>query len=79
MKNNQIKETTNMKISEVREMSSKDILERIEMEKTQLVKARLNHTVSPLENTTQIKNTRRDIAKMMTILRERQLNESKNS
>lgn len=68
-----------MKISEVKEMSTKDILERIDLEKAQLVKARLNHSVSPLENTTQIKNTRRAIAKMLTVLRERELNESKKN
>ena len=34
----------------------------------------LNHSVSPLENPAQIKDARRTIAKMKTVLRENELN-----
>ncbi len=39
-----------MKNSEVRELSDKELLERIENEKETLVRMKLNHAVSPLDN-----------------------------
>ena len=64
-----------MKASEVREMSIADIRERIEIEKANLDTMKINHTISPLEDTSKIAKARRDIARMMTILAEK---ESKN-
>jgi large subunit ribosomal protein L29 len=66
-----------MKASEIREMSTKDLQERVELEKTQQAKMRLNHAISPLENTSKIKEQRKDIARMLTILHERKINEIK--
>lgn len=66
-----------MKASEIREMSTKDLLERVEQEKSQQAKMRLNHAISPLENTSKIKEQRKDIARMLTILHERKINEVK--
>ena len=64
-----------MKASEVREMSIADLRERIEIEKANLDTMKVNHTISPLEDTSKISKARRDIARMMTILAEK---ESKN-
>ena len=64
-----------MKASEVREMSIADLRERIEMEKANLDTMKVNHTISPLEDTSKIAKARKDIARMMTILAEK---ESKN-
>ena len=64
-----------MKASEIREMSIADIRERIEIEKANLDTLKVNHTISPLEDTSKIAKARRDIARMMTILAEK---ESKN-
>jgi large subunit ribosomal protein L29 len=64
-----------MKSSEIKEMAPHEIEERIETLSQELVRMRLNHTISPLENPLKIKNTRRDIARMNTILRQKQLNE----
>lgn len=61
-----------MKTSEIRELTAGEIIERVDTEKTNLLKAKLNHAVSPAENSTTIKNMRRDIARMLTILREKQ-------
>lgn len=61
-----------MKTSEIRELTAGEIIERVETEKTNLLKAKLNHAVSPAENSTTIKNMRRDIARLLTILREKQ-------
>ncbi len=60
-----------MKIAEVKEFSTTDLVERIELEKENLRKMKLNHTVSPLENPGKIKELRRDIARMLTVLRQR--------
>ena len=61
-----------MKVSEVREMSVADLRDRIELEKNNLDTMKLNHAVSPLEDTSKIRKTRQDIARMITILAEKE-------
>ena len=61
-----------MKIAEVREMSIADLQDRIGVEKANLETMKINHAVSPLENTSEIKKLRRDIARMMTVLAQKQ-------
>ena len=61
-----------MNASEVREMSIADIRERIEIEKANLDTMKINHTISPLEDTSKIAKARKDIARMMTILAEKE-------
>ncbi len=60
-----------MKTSEIKELTVQDIVERIETERANLLKMKLNHAVSPLENPGKIKESRRDIARMLTVLRQR--------
>ncbi len=60
-----------MKTAEIKELTVQDIVERIETERANLLKMKLNHAVSPLENPGKIKESRRDIARMLTILRQR--------
>jgi large subunit ribosomal protein L29 len=64
-----------MKIAEVRELTTKEIAERIQTESVRLDQMSLQHSLSPLDNTAQIKDIRRDIARLKTILRERELNQ----
>ena len=61
-----------MKASEIREMSIADIKERIEIEVANLDTMKINHTLSPLEDTSKIAKARKDIARMMTILAEKE-------
>ena len=61
-----------MKASEVREMSIADLRERIELEKANLDTMKINHAISPLEDTSKIAKARKDIARMMTILAEKE-------
>ncbi len=61
-----------MKVSEVREMSVADLRDRIEVEKNNLDTMKLNHAISPLEDTCKIRKTRQDIARMITILAEKE-------
>ena len=65
-------EKKEMKASEVREMSIADLRERIEAEKANLDSMKVNHTISPLEDTSKIAKARRDIARMMTILAQKE-------
>ncbi|MEG0467893.1 MAG: 50S ribosomal protein L29 [Mucinivorans sp.] len=60
-----------MKTAEIREISVSELQERIETEKAQLVSAKLNHAVTPLENTMTLGQARRDIARMITILKQK--------
>ena len=71
LKNNH-KEEKKMKVSEVREMSVADLRDRIEVEKNNLDTMKLNHTISPLEDTSKIRKTRQDIARMITILAQKE-------
>jgi large subunit ribosomal protein L29 len=63
-----------MKMNEVKELETKDLVEKIENAETALQQMKLNHQVAPLENPSQIKIARRDIARMKTELRQRELN-----
>ncbi|HHU00424.1 50S ribosomal protein L29 [Xiashengella succiniciproducens] len=66
-----------MKTTEIREMSISDIQERIEAEKAELVRLKLNHHISPLDNPIKIRQTRRNIARMLTVLSQKQKNENR--
>ena len=50
----------------IRELSTAELKERLEEELKQLVKLRLNHAVSPLENPNKIKVYRKTIALIKT-------------
>ena len=66
-----------MKNNEVIGLTTKEIVERIDTEKFNLTKLRINHAVSPLENPQRLKELRRDIARLKTELRKRELTENK--
>ena len=63
-----------MKIKEIKELETKDLVERIKKTQGELTQMKINHSISPLADTSVIKKTRRDIARMMTELRLRELN-----
>jgi len=63
-----------MKIAEIRQIPANELAERIVSEVEKYNQMLLNHSVSPLENPAQIKETRRTIARMKTVLREIELN-----
>ena len=63
-----------MKIAEIRELSTKELVERIEAEAVALNRMEINHSIPPLDNPAQIKLTRRMIARMKGELRQRELN-----
>lgn len=61
-----------MKTAEIRELSVQDLTERIEASKATISQMKLNHAVTPIENSTTINQARKNIARMLTILREKQ-------
>ena len=63
-----------MKINEVRVIETKELVEKVETEVAKYNLMKLNHAITPLENPSEIKKARRDIARMKTELRQRELN-----
>ena len=63
-----------MKMTEITGLETQELVERIESEVAKYNQTKLNHAVTPLENPSQIKAARRDIARMKTELRQRELN-----
>jgi len=62
-----------MKTTEIRELSTTDLLERIDTEKTMLVRMRLNHAITPLDNTQKLKEAKLTVARLLTELRSREM------
>jgi large subunit ribosomal protein L29 len=60
-----------MKSSELIELSVKELSERLDNERDYLLKLRLNHAISPLDNPMKIRETRQNIAKIITELNKR--------
>mgnify|MGYP003532265011 CR=1 FL=1 len=63
-----------MKVAEIKELTTAELAERIPTEKANSNQMLLNHAVSPLENNAQSRAARRNIARLMTVLRQRELN-----
>jgi len=68
-----------MKTSEIKELSTSDILERIDTERTMLVRMKLNHAITPLDNPLKVKEVKLTIARLLTEMRTRELNKKSNS
>lgn len=66
-----------MKQNVINEMSTGELLERLDEEKKQLRKLKMNHAVSPLENPMKIKAYRRTVARIITELHKRELENNK--
>ncbi|HBS10904.1 MAG TPA: 50S ribosomal protein L29 [Firmicutes bacterium] len=62
-----------MKINEVRELSTEELNQRIYSLKEQLFNLRRKKAVGQLENPAMIKTVRKDIARINTVLKEREL------
>lgn len=63
-----------MKASVVREMTTQEITEQLVEEKLNYSKIKMAHSISPLENPIQLRNKRKDIARLSSELRSRQIN-----
>ena len=63
-----------MKSTELKELNAKELAERMEAQKELLERLKMNHAISPLDNPMQIRDVRKDIARMATELRQREIN-----
>ena len=63
-----------MKTNEFKGIETTELVEKLETEVAKYNQMKLNHAITPLENPSQIKAARRDIARMKTELRQRELN-----
>lgn len=61
-----------MNSSEIRELTEEELKERLENEENMMVRMRMNHAVSPLDNPNKIVETRKNIARLKTEMRVRQ-------
>ena len=66
-----------MKIEKIREMSSTDLNKELSELKTELFKLRFNLATNGLDNPMKIKEVKKDIARIKTVLRERELTNEK--
>jgi large subunit ribosomal protein L29 len=60
-----------MKNTELIELTEKELNERFDNEKDYLLRLRLNHAISPLDNPMKIKESRRNVARIMTEINKR--------
>jgi len=67
-----------MKIYEIREMNNEEIIKRIQEEETNMIDLKFQHELKNLTNTGKLKMGRKDIAKMKTVLREREIEAQKS-
>ena len=66
-----------MKIDKINEMSSPELEKELSELRTELFKLRFSLATNGLDNPMKIKNTKRDISRIKTILKERELTENK--
>ena len=64
-----------MKATEIRELSAEELAVKLTDLKKYLFNLRLQHATNQLDNPTRIAEVKRDIARVNTILRERELSE----
>jgi large subunit ribosomal protein L29 len=65
-----------MKASEIRELSTNELQEQVKMKKNQLFSLRFQQATGELDDTSQIRKVRKDVARMLTELTARTNNEA---
>ena len=68
-----------MKTSEINELSNAEVLERIQTDQDSLLRMKMNHAITPMDNPQVIVRVRRNIARLKTILRQREINTKQSS
>jgi large subunit ribosomal protein L29 len=62
-----------MKIHEIREMKAEEIIQRIKDEEQNLVDLKFSHQLKQLTNTAKLNNVKKDLARLKTVLQQREL------
>ena len=65
-----------MKVKEIRELSTKDINEKIVSAKEELFNLRFQQATGSLEKPSRIRGLRHEVARLKTVLREREIEEA---
>ncbi len=60
-----------MKATELREMTSEDLAKKLKELKEELFNLRFQHAINPLDNPHKIVDVKRDIARVMTVINEK--------
>ncbi|MEO1451972.1 MAG: 50S ribosomal protein L29 [Bacteroidota bacterium] len=68
-----------MTAKEIRDLTTAELQARLKDEQDHLLRLRLNHAVSSIETPSNIRDSRRTVARLKTILRERALVETKDN
>ena len=63
-----------MEIKEIRNLSTEEIMKKIESNKEELFNLRFSQATDNLEKPSRIRELRKEVARMKTIIRERELN-----
>jgi len=66
-----------MKQSEIKELTTDEVVEKIEVETATLQKLKIMHVVSPLENPLKIRDARRNVARLKSEYSRRVATENK--
>jgi len=66
-----------MKVEEIRAKSNEELAAELTSLKEELFKLRFQHSTNQLENPAQISSVKKDIARVMTVIRERELTAAK--
>ncbi|HEY4755613.1 MAG TPA: 50S ribosomal protein L29 [Ignavibacteriaceae bacterium] len=67
-----------MKIHDIREIKTPELIKQIEEERKNLTDLKFAHQLKQLTNTSKLKALKKDIAKMLTVLKERSIAEKKS-
>jgi len=62
-----------MKYSEIVDLSLEEVKERLAMERDEYFKLKLNHVISPIENPRLLGDKKKNIARILTELRRREI------
>ena len=68
-----------MKASEIRELTTEELQTKLKTLKEELFNLRFQLAINQLDNPTRIKAVKKDIARVLTVIREQQLENSKNA
>ena len=68
-----------MKASEIRELTTEELQTKLKTLKEELFNLRFQLAVNQLDNPTRVKAVKKDIARVLTVIREQQLENSKNA
>lgn len=63
--------------TELKDLTVQELQDKLQDERGALTKLRFNHTVSPVESPVQLRHKRKEVARLLTELRQRELNTNK--